>query len=150
MTLNNVYTEAKKFKDKYPLTIAWRIKRHSKVIEKHLNPDEKVLYVFCAQKNDVVYDILTSCVVALTNRRIMIGQKRALFGYFLTAITPDLFNDLEVRKGLLYGRIYIDTVKEVVKFSDIQPSALNEIETAITSYMMEEKKKYCQTPKVGN
>ncbi len=145
MSLDNVYKEVKKFKSKYPLTIAWRLKKHSKIVEMHLNPGEDVIYAFCAQKNDVVYDILTSCVVVLTNRRIMIGQKRVLFGYRLTAITPDLFNDLEVRKGILFGRIYIDTVKEVVKLSDIQPSALNEIETAITSYMMEEKKKYAHS-----
>ena len=144
MTNNDVYLEAQKFKKKYKFTIAWRIKRHADVIKKHLNPDEQILYAFCAQKNDTTFDIFTSCVVALTNRRIIIGQKRVLFGYFMTSITPDLFNDLEVRKGIIFGRIYIDTVKEVVKFSDIQPSALNDIETAITSYMMEEKKKYVQ------
>ena len=144
MTNNDVYLEAQKFKKKYKFTIAWRIKKHADVIKKHLNPDEQVLYAFCAQKNDTTFDIFTSCVVALTNRRIIIGQKRVLFGYFMTSITPDLFNDLEVRKGIIFGRIYIDTVKEVVKFSDIQPSALNDIETAITSYMMEEKKKYVQ------
>lgn len=144
MPNKTVYSEAKKFKEKHKLTIAWRLKHHSEVIQKHLNPGEEVLYVFCAQKNDVTYDLFTSCVVALTNRRIIIGQKRVLFGYFMTSITPDLFNDLSVRKGLIFGRIYIDTAKEVVKFSNIQPSALDEIETAITSYMMEEKKKYVQ------
>ena len=143
--MKDVCEEALKFKNKYKYTIAWRVLKHAEIVKKHLNPDEEVLYVFCAQKNDRVFDIFTSCVVALTNRRIIIGQKRVLFGYFMTSITPDLFNDLEVRKGLLYGRIYIDTVKEVVKFSNIQPSALSNIETAISSYMMEEKKKYCQT-----
>lgn len=142
MPENDVCLAAKKFKKKYKYTIAWRIEKHAKIIEKHLNPGEKVLYVFCAQKNDIVYDIITSCVVALTNRRIIIGRKRLLFGYFMTAITPDMFNDLEVRKGLFFGRIYIDTVKEVVKFSNIQPAALSEIETEITDYMMSEKQKY--------
>lgn len=130
------------FKRKYRFTIAWRVREHARIVEKHLNPGEQILYVFCAQKNDKVLDIFTSCVVALTNRRIIVAQKRVLFGYFMTAITPDMFNDLSVRKGLIFGRIYIDTVKELVKFSDIQPAALSEIETAITSYMMEEKQKY--------
>ena len=34
------------------------------------------------------------------------------------------------------------TIKEFVKFSNIQREALPEIETAITSYMMEAKKDY--------
>ena len=138
----DIYQEAKRFKQKYPFTICWRLKKHSQVIQKHLNTDEKVLYVFCAQNNDNVLDIATSCVIALTNKRILIGQKRVLFGYFLTSITPDLFNDLKVRRGILWGRIYIDTVKELVKYSNISPKALPEIETAITTYMMEEKQKY--------
>jgi len=36
----------------------------------------------------------------------------------------------------------IDTIKETVVLSNIDPNALPEIETQITSYMMEEKKKY--------
>ena len=38
--------------------------------------------------------------------------------------------------------IYIDTAKEFIKLSKIQKSASDEIETAITEYMMEEKRKY--------
>ena len=76
MTNNDVYLEAQKFKKKYKFTIAWRIKKHADVIKKHLNPDEQILYAFCAQKNDTTFDIFTSCVVALTNIRIIIGQKR--------------------------------------------------------------------------
>ena len=45
----------KKFKDKYPLTISFRLKEHCKIIDRHLNPDEKVLYAFSAQKNSRVY-----------------------------------------------------------------------------------------------
>ena len=93
-------------------------------------------------KNDYLFDIITSCVVALTNKRILIGQKRLLFGYFFTAITPDLFNDLKVKSGLIWGKIYIDTVKEFIPLSHIQNDALDEIETNVTEYMMEEKKKY--------
>lgn len=139
---NNAYKQAKIFKSRYPFTIAWRIKAHSKVIEKHLNPGEEVLYVFAAQKNNNPLDIITSYVCALTNRRLILAQKRLLFGYFLISITPDLFNDLKVNMGLLWGKIYIDTAKELVPLSNIQKSALSEIETNITEYMMGEKKKY--------
>lgn len=136
---NYIYEQAKTFKKKYPMTIAWRLKAHSKIIEKHLNPDEKVLFVFAAQKNNNPFDIITSYVVALTDKRIMMAQKRLLFGYFFTTITPDMFNDLKVRMGIIWGKISIDTVKEVVYLSNIQREALPVIETEITQYMMAEK-----------
>ena len=86
--------------------------------------------------------IITSAVIVLTNKRIIIAQKRLVFGYLFKSITPDMFNDLNVHMGLIWGKVYIDTVKEFVCLSNIQREALPEIETAITSYMMEEKKKY--------
>lgn len=139
-----IYEQAKEFKKRYPFTVAWRLKAHSKVIETHLNPGEEVLYVFTAQKNDNPLDIITTNICVLTNRRLLLGHKRLLFGYFLTAITPDLFNDLKVNMGIVWGRIYIDSVKEVVPLSNIQKGALDEIETNITEYMMEEKRRYQQ------
>lgn len=142
MKKNSVYSQAKAFKKRYPLTVAWRIKQHSKIVETHLNPGEKVLYVFAAQKNANPLDIITSYVCVLTNRRLILAQKRILFGYFFTSITPDLFNDLKVNMGIIWGKIYIDTAKELVTLSNIQRDALDEIETNITEYMMEEKKKY--------
>jgi len=38
--------------------------------------------------------------------------------------------------------VYIDTVKEVIRLSNLQREALPEIETAITEYMIREKQKY--------
>ena len=140
MTL--VAKRAKEFKRRYPATIAWRISAHAKVIETHLNPGEEVQYIFAGQKNDNPLDIITSCVVALTNKRILIGQKRLIFGYFFTAITPDMFNDIKVKSGIIWGKIYIDTVKEFIPLSNIQNDALATIDTNFTEYMMEEKKKY--------
>lgn len=136
-----VYQKVKEFKNKYPMTISWRIKKHCKVIDTHLNPDEVVNYAFAAQKNDNPFDIITTYVVALTNKRILLGQKRLLFGYFFKAITPDMFNDITVSMGLIWGKVHIDTVKEIVHLSNIQKEALDDIETAVTEYMMEEKKK---------
>ena len=140
--MESVYDSAKVFKKKYPMTIAWRLKRHAKIIEMHLNPGETVLYTFAAQKNDNPLDIITTYIIVLTNKRILLGTKRLVFGYFFTAITPDLFNDLKVRMGIIWGKIYIDTMKELVKLSNIDRKALPEIETAITDYMMREKQKY--------
>lgn len=134
------YQKVLEYKRRYPMTIAWRLKQHCKIIDKHLNPGEEVLYVFAAQKNNNPFDIVTTCVVALTNKRIMIAQKRVIFGYFFTSITPDLYNDLKVSMGIIWGKVYVDTVKELVVFSNIQRGALSEIETCITDYMMKEKK----------
>lgn len=140
--MNKVSKHVIKFKRKHPFTVAWRLYQNSKVVEQHLNPGEEVRYAFAAQKNDNSFDIITTCVVALTNKRILIGQKRVLFGYFYYSITPDMFNDLQVESGLIWGKIIIDTVKEEVTLSNISKSALDEIETNITEYMMEEKRKY--------
>lgn len=139
-----IYERALKFKKKYPKTVAWRLKQNSKIAEIHLNPDEQVRYVFAAQKNHHSYEIFRTFVVVITDKRIMIAQKRLLFGYLFISITPDMYNDLTVMMGLLWGKICIDTVKEKVVLSNIQKSALPEIETEITQFMMEEKKKYAQ------
>ena len=137
-----VYKKALKFKHKYPATVGWRIKKHSEIVEKHLHSDEEVRYVFVAQKNDSSFDIFGTAVVALTNKRILIGRKRTVFGYFFSSITPDLFNDLKIVGGLFWGRVLIDTAKEFVVLTNLDNSSLEEIEEEVTSFMMEEKKKY--------
>ena len=142
--MGSVYKKALKFKNKYPWTICFRLKQHAEIVEKHLHSDEEVLYAFAAQKNISVFNIFTSSVIALTNKRILIGRKRVVFGYSLYSITPDLFNDLKVSGGLLWGKVYIDTIKEFVALSNISNTALTEIETKITTFMMEEKKKYAK------
>ena len=139
---NNVYEKLLEFKKKFPMTISWRLKKHAKIINMHLNPGEIVKYAFAAQKNDNPFDIITTYAIVLTNKRILLASKRVLFGYFFTAITPDLFNDLKVEMGLIWGKVKIDTVKEEVILSNIQRDALDDIETEITEYMMEEKKNY--------
>ena len=140
--MGEVYRGAMKFKKLHPSTIGWRIKQNASIVDKHLNPDEKVLYVFVAQKNDNPLDVLSTAVIALTDKRILIGRKRVVFGYFLDSVTPDLFNDLKVKGGLIWGKVYIDTVKEFITLSNIGVEALPEIETEISRYMMEMKKAY--------
>lgn len=140
--MSETYKMAKAFKRKYPLTIAWRIKKHCKIIEKHLNPDEEVKYVFLGQKNNGSFDFTNTNVVVLTNKRLMLATKRLIFGYFFTSITPDMFNDLTIKKNIIWGRVIIDTIKEEVSLSNISPEALPEIETNIVDYMMKQKKKY--------
>lgn len=137
----SAYELVLEFKKKYNMSVAWRLKKNAKVIDNYVNPDEKILYVFTAQKNDNMFDIFSTAVVALTDKRILIGRKRVVFGYFVDSITPEMFNDLKVLSGVIWGKIYIDTVNELIKLSNIDKKALPDIETEITTYMMSEKKK---------
>lgn len=145
--MSKTYNFIQEFSKKYPGTVAWRKKAHAKVIDKHLNPEEKVSYAFCAQKGFSSFDIFNTYGVAITNKRIIIAQKRLLFGYLFISVTPDLFNDLSIKTGIIWGKACIDTAKEVIVLSNLSKSSVDEIETNITEFMMEEKKKL--TVKVG-
>jgi hypothetical protein len=140
-----IYNMVKEFRRKYWLTIALRLKAHSSVAEMYLNPGENVLFAFPAQLNDRPY-LLDTVVIVLTDKRILVCQKKLLWGHTYYAITPDMFNDLKIRTGLLWSKIEIDTVKELVVLSNIDKRGADDIETTISTFMMEEKKKY----KVGS
>lgn len=129
------------FKRKYPMMIAWRLKKNASVIEKHLNPGEKVIYVFAGQRKLSRYDIFHTAVVALTNKRIIVGRKRVVFGYFIDTITPDMFNDFNIKVGLIFGRVVIDTIKEKVMISCMSKKAIPEVETALSETMIMLKKR---------
>ena len=139
---NDVYKLAKRFKNKYFGTIAFRLRAHSKVIQDHLGQDEKIYYVFCGQKGGSNREIFLSCVIALTNKRIIIATKRVLWGYFITSVTPDLFNDLKVHSGIFFGRILIDTAKELIPVSNLSKGSLKEVESAISTYMSKHKSEF--------
>ena len=79
--------------------------------------------------------------MALTSQRILIIQKRVLPGYNLNSITPDLFNDFQVKKGFIFGKVTIDTAKEIVTVSNLDPKSLPEIETNLSEYLLHEKPK---------
>jgi len=64
-----------------------------------------------------------------------------VFGYFFDSITPDLFNDLKVLSGVIWGKIHIDTAKEFITLSNIDKSALPEIEQMVGSCMRTKKQK---------
>ena len=136
------YEQVKKFMKTHPGTIAFRLKEHCNILDKHLNPDETIKYVFAGQKNNSSISTPNTFVIALTDKRLLFARKRLMFGYFFYAITPDMFNDLKVNSGIIWGKIIIDTVKELAIISNIAKDALSEIETSITQHMAEEKKKY--------
>ena len=140
--MGKTYDKLMEFERKYPGGLSCRLKKHAKIIDDYLNPGEEVEFAFAAQKNDRFYDIFNTCVFCLTNKRVLIGTKRLLWGSFLYAITPDLYNDTRVYRGLIWGKVTIDTVKEVVVLSNVSKSGLDVIETTISEFMMAEKKKY--------
>ena len=142
LSFDDIYTEVNKFLKKYPFTLAWRIRQHSKVLSKHINHGEELFYIFPAQKNTNPFNIFSTCLVAFTNKRIIIAQKRVIWGYLFVSVTPDMFNDFEVYKGLIFGKLDIDTIKEVIRLSDIDPKALVEIETNLSEYLLHVKPKF--------
>ncbi len=127
------------FKSKYPLTIGWRLKKHSELLLDHLHDDEVIRYAFYAQKNNSSLDVTSTGIVAVTNKRLVIARDRVVIGYFFDSITADMFNDLKVRSGIIWGKIIIDTINELVILSNISKSALPEIEEEVTSAMLELK-----------
>ena len=76
-----VFKSVMEFKKRYPATIMWRVKKHCNVIQKHLNPNEKVLYAFAAQKNESALHIFDTAVLCVTSDRLLIGQDQKLYGY---------------------------------------------------------------------
>jgi len=138
----NIYQKLIEFKTNFPGTVAWRLHKHAQVIEEYINPDEEVRFAFCAQKNDTWYDVFSTCAVVLTNKRLLIAQKRVLWGSFYTQVTPDLYNDLKIYKGLFWGSIKIDTARELVTLTNLSKASLDVIETEISNFMMNEKRNY--------
>lgn len=138
----STYELVKDFKNRYPATICWRVRKHCALVDKNLNPNEKVLYAFAAQNNGAHNSIFDTAVLALTTERLIIAQDRIVIGYKVSTITPDLYNDLQANAGIIWGTITIDTIKETVIFSNISRRALPEIQKNITSFMIEAKKKY--------
>ena len=80
-----------------------------------------------------------TCVLVGTNKRLIIGQKRLLWGYQIINVTPDMFNDLKINSGIIWGTVEIDTVKEVIYISNVDKKALDEIETSINNLMVNMK-----------
>ena len=143
--MSDTYKLAKRFKRKYPLTVAWRLRSHCKVIDMHLNKSEgeEILYLFMGQKNENPFDFVNTNVIVLTNKRLVIGRDRVVVGYFFDSITPDMFSDLKVKSGVIFGKVEIDMLHEFIILSNIDKRALPEIEKKVSSFMHDVKCKMC-------
>ena len=142
MNNENCYDNLKLFVDKYPGCVTWfRLKKHCEIVDKHLNPNEKIDFVVAGQLDDNHLSFFNTGVLAVTSERLIVAQNRLLIGYKFSSITPDLYNDMQVDCGLLWGTLCIDTVKEKIHVSNLDKNSLAEIETSITMFMHEAKKK---------
>lgn len=145
--MDYILEKAIDFKKKYPFTVAWRLKQHAKVIRKHLTQDEEIVYVFEGQKSWFVGDLFSTYIIVLTNKRILVAQKRLIFGYYFISITPEMFNDLSVQSGIIWGKVFIDTIKENVIINNVDKRSLAEIQNEVSMYMHEEKRQVVKIEK---
>lgn len=139
---DETYKRLSLFTHKFKGSVIWRPKKHCAIVDKHLNPAERLLFVFGGQLNDSPLNFIDTGIVALTTERIIVAQKGLIFGYKFISITPDLYNDLSIKSRIIWGTVTIDTVKEKVNISNISKTALAEVETQITSFMDSAKKEY--------
>lgn len=137
----SVYKSCKEFLKKYPKTIAWRVKKHSKVVEDHINEDEVVLFTFTGQKNTNWTAPFSTAVVVFTNKRMLVARSCFFGRSFYTSITPDMLNDFAIRTNLIFGVVEIDTVKEHFTIECLDKRALPKIEDALSKYLVDEKLK---------
>ncbi len=93
------------------MTRNWALK-HFSLIEKNLAPDEEPIMCFIGLHN---YKSITkhdnNYAYAVTNKRIMMAQKR-IIGESFQSVLPDRLNDVSLGAGLLVGIITIDTMNE--------------------------------------
>lgn len=139
----SIYEAACEFRKKYPLTVAFRLKANSAVVQKHLDAGETPLYTFVGQKRKDRMGRNQTAVVTITDKRILIGRSKLFnFGYTLNVITPDMFNDLRVECGPVFGSVILDTVKEKVVITHLDRRSLDDIENHVSGTMTNLKKEY--------
>lgn len=141
--MKGCYEKLKLFEEKYPGSVTWfRLKKHCAIVDKHLNPNEEVQFILAGQLDNDHLSFFNTGVIVITNERLIVAQNRLLVGYKFKSITPDLYNDMHVDCGLIWGALCIDTVKECVYVSNLSKKCLPEVETNITMFMQEAKKQY--------
>lgn len=139
---DSCYSKLKSFTEKFPHAVTWfRLKKHCEIIDKHLNPGEQISFVVAGQLDNDSFSFFNTGVLAITSDRILVAQNRLLVGYKFSSITPDLYNDMQVDCGLFWGTLCIDTVKEKIYVSNLDKRSLPEVETSITMFMTDAKKK---------
>ena len=106
-TEEGIYKEVDGYLRRYPTTLAWRIRQHSKVIAKHLNNDEEVYYVFPAQRNPDSYNIFTTCLVSMIDikKNTITVCNAGHYSPIIIKSDGNIKTDLNCKKGIPIGVI---------------------------------------------
>ncbi|GAA0697922.1 hypothetical protein GCM10008904_02360 [Paraclostridium ghonii] len=101
----------------------WGVK-HFKVIEKNLLSNEEVKMAFIGIHN---YISATNhnghFAYAITNKRMIMGQKKQISGENFQSVSLDYINDITFTSGVFSGTLTIDTIKEVFNVNVDKDSA---------------------------
>lgn len=125
------------------MTAKWRMK-HFKVVEQQLKEDEEVLVCFIGLKNFV--DIANhddNWAYAITNKRIIMGQK-GLIGEKVVVVSLRDLNDVSFKKGVFFGVLTIDTIKEVFNVG-LDKNSATAIHELVTNALMDLKEEMYQS-----
>lgn len=90
----------------------WGIK-HFRVLENNLMNDEEVKMAFIGlhnYKSGTKHDGYFA--YAVTNKRIILGQKQTIAGEKFNTVSLNNINDITFKSGLMFGIVTIDTIKE--------------------------------------
>lgn len=121
----------------------WRLK-HFKIVEQQLKDDEEILVAFIGIKNFVdIANHEENWAYAVTNKRIIIGQK-GLIGEKVDVISLRDLNDISFRKGLVFGVLIIDTIKEEFNVG-LNKNSATAIHELVTNALMDLKEEMHQS-----
>lgn len=114
-------------------------KKHFKVLEKSLTPDEEAIICFVAQRDED--DRLTGFqAYAITNKRLLIAQQ-GIPGESVKSVNLDNLNDVTYHTGLYDGYLEFDTFKERVSIAfPFHKEDAMRLYTLINEYFSEFKK----------
>ncbi|WML26266.1 PH domain-containing protein [Neobacillus sp. OS1-33] len=103
----------------------WGIK-HFGILENNLIKGEKVLMTFIGLHNYVsVTKHDNNYAYAITNKRIMFGQKQTISGEKFKAIAYERINDISFETGMMFGVLTIDTPQEKFNIALDKGSAIS-------------------------
>jgi hypothetical protein len=105
--MKSIYEKALEFKNRYPGTFGYRLKKHAKVIEDNLLEGEKVTNVYCGSLG--TFD---TAILAITNKRIILGHKKLFFGSKCVSINNDKICSVNAYNGMIWGKVIISSLSD--------------------------------------
>ncbi|GAA0085884.1 hypothetical protein UT300007_23230 [Clostridium sp. CTA-7] len=113
---------------------SWALK-HFQLIENSLSSDEEILMCFIGLHNYVNGKHDSNFAYAVTNKRIVMAQKK-MVGEIIQTVSLKNLNDITMTTGAITGIITIDTVKETFNV-EVNKSAARNINDKIHELLLE-------------